>query len=452
MKEQTDSLLAASPKSAVTLAQMFAFFIPLGLAQSLVTISHVIINGTLTRAANPEAVIASYAVAMSLLGITERPAVLLRQTCSALVRDRISFRAVSRVAFYLLAGIVLFGALVSYTGFGKLIFGTLFGVNGEQVKPIMHVYRFAMFVSIFSGLRCLFHGIIIFNKRTFWLTIGMVVRLLAMYALSQFYIARGVDSGQVGAVIFLFGMIIEAAVAVWEGMRLYRKELPEKKPDHPYEKPGQIFSFYRPLLYSSFIAVIIGPSINIVLGKTTDMERSIAAFALASSVCQLVLSFFSYLHQIVLNFYRTDPSTVKRFTLLMAFIPSVLLAILSFTPLGAWVMTHPLGAKELLLEESLKALRLFVLMTLAFTWLDYANGMLMLFGQTKVMIWSQASNVAVVLLTLTLCLVLAPQLNSRIGVLAQSLGVVAELCFVLWTLRVSLKDTRASLGSKPLSG
>ncbi|MDF2922867.1 MAG: multi antimicrobial extrusion protein MatE [Paenibacillaceae bacterium] len=436
----------------ITLVQMFIFFIPLGLSSSLVTISHVIINGTLTRSPNPEAIIASYAVAMSLLGITERPAILLRQTCSALVRDRVSFRAVSRVAFYLLTGVLLFGALVSYTGVGKLVFGTLFGVNGEQVTPIMHVYRVAMLVSFFSGIRCLFHGIIIFNKRTFWLTIGMVIRLIGMYALSRYYIAKGVDSSQVGAIIFLFGMMIEAGVSVWEGMRLYRKVLPEKKPDHPYEKPAQIFSFYRPLLYSSLIAVIIGPSINIFLGKTIDAERSIAAFALASSVCQLVLSFFSYLHQIVLNFYRQDPRQVRRFTLLMAFVPSVLLGIMSFTPLGAWVMTHPLGAKELLLEESLKALRLFLIMTIAFTWLDYVNGLLMLKGQTKVMVWSQASNVTVTLLTLTVCLLAAPQLNGRIGVLAQSLGIVTELAFVAWTLRSTLREDRKNGASLPLSG
>lgn len=442
MKEPPDSQLDGALRPSLSLAQMFIFFVPLGLSSSLVTISHVIINGTLTRSPNPEAIIASYAVAMSLLGITEKPAILLRQTCSALVRDKVSFRAISIVALYVLAGILLIGGLVSYTGVGKLVFGTLFGASGEQVKPIMHVYRVAMFVSIFSSIRCLFHGVIIFNKRTFWLTIGMVIRLIGMYTLSQYFIAKGVDSGQVGAVIFLLGMIIEACVAVWEGMRLYRHKLPEKLEGHPYEKPRQIFSFYRPLLYSSFIAIIIGPAINIFLGKTPDAERSIAAFALASSVCQLVLSFFSYLHQIVLNFYRQDPRLVKRFTLLMAFIPSVLLSMMSFTPLGAWVMTHPLGAKALLLEESLRALRIFVLMTLAFTWLDFSNGLLMLKGQTKVMVWSQASNVAVTLLTLIICLTAAPHMNSRIGVMAQSLGVVTELAVVTWALRYALRENR----------
>lgn len=429
-----------APKQGITLAQMFAFFIPLGLSSSLVTISHVIINGTLTRSAHPELVVSSYAVAMSLLGITEKPAVLLRQTCSALVRDRLSFRAISLVAVYLLAGILLLGWLVSYTGLGRFVFGTLFGAEGEEVEPIMHVYRVLMFVSIFSGIRCLFHGIIIYNKRTLWLTVGMIIRLVGMYALSQYYISQGVDSGTVGAVIFLTGMIIEAVTAVWEGSRLYRKELPEKKPDHPYEKPSHMFTFYRPLLFSSFIAVIIVPAINICLGQTPESARSIASFALASSVCQLVLSFFSYIHQIVLNFYRADARQVVRFTVLLAFIPTILLGILSFTPLGEWVMTQPLGAKSQLLEESLRTMRYFMIMTFFFTWLDFANGLLMLRGQTKVMVWSQTFNVITVILTLVVCFLAAPGLNSRIGVLAQSFGIAAELAVVLWTLRASARE------------
>lgn len=446
METKLNANPAASSRNTIPLSRMFAFFIPLGVSSSLVTISHVIINGTLTRASDPEFVLSTYAVAMSLLGITEKPAVLLRQTCSALVRDRISFRALSRVAFLLFAAILIVGGMIAFSGMGSFVFGNLFGAESEQVKPIVHVYRILMFVSLFSGLRCLFHGIIIYNRRTLWLTIGMIIRLIGMYALSQYFIATGVGSGQVGAIIFLVGMIIEAIIAVWEGYRLYLKELPEKKEGHTIEKTSQVWGFYRPLLYSSAIAVIIMPAINMMLGQTPETERSIAAFALAASVTQLVLSFFGYLHQIVLNFYRQDPQQVKRFILMLGFIPTILLGILSFTPLGAWLMTHPLGAKEQLLHESLKALRLFMIMTFMFTWLDCLNGLLMLRGQTKVMVWSQASNVLVTILTLIICLLAVPGLNSGIGVLAQSFGITAELAVVGWSLRGSVRES-GRLGS-----
>ncbi|PUA40947.1 multi antimicrobial extrusion protein MatE [Paenibacillus elgii] len=430
-------------QTRITFRQLLAFFVPLGMSASLVTISHVIINSTLARAASPEIVIASYALPMSILGITERPAVLLRQTCSALVRDRLSFRALTAVSLYVLGAIFLIGAFISYTPVGPWVFLRLFGVDATMVEPMVEVYRVLMFVSIFSGIRCMFHGIIIYNMRTKWLTIGMAIRLAGMYALSLYFIRTGVTSGTVGAVIFLTGMIIEAAVSLWEGRALLKHEIPEKQPDHPIEKPSQVFRFYRPLLFSSVIAVISGPAINAFLGKTTDLKLAIASFAIAASLTNLVQSFFSYIHQIVLNFYRKDAASVVRFTLLLSLIPSLLIALLAYTPAGPWFMQHVMGVNERLMLASLSTLRVFMLMTFVFPWLDFGNGLLMLRSQTKVMVWSQAANVCVTLLVLVLCVARTPGWNGMIGALAQSLGVAAEAAVVWAVLRSALRADQA---------
>ncbi|SCW59301.1 hypothetical protein SAMN04487970_101857 [Paenibacillus tianmuensis] len=41
-------------QTRITFRQLLAFFVPLGMSASLVTISHVIINSTLARAAPPK--------------------------------------------------------------------------------------------------------------------------------------------------------------------------------------------------------------------------------------------------------------------------------------------------------------------------------------------------------------------------------------------------------------
>lgn len=433
--------MSSIQESKVTYRQLLTFFIPLGIASSLVTISHVIINSTLARSANPEIIIASYALPLSILGITERPAVLMRQTCSALVRDRISFRAMSIISWYILASIMLLGALICYTPVGKWVFLHFFGVEESLLQPMVDVYKILMFVSIFSGLRCLYHGIIIFNMRTKWLTIGMAIRLVSMYLLSLYFIhTNQVDSGKVGAIIFLTGMIVEAAVSVWEGRSLL-KQIPEKKPDHPIEKPKQIFQFYRPLLYSSVIAVIVGPAVNAFLGKTMDFQLAVASFAIAGSLTNLVQSFFSYIHQIVLNFYRKDSKAVMRFTFMLAFIPGLLIALLAYTPLGPLFMQHVMGVNERLMHASLDTLRVFMITTLVFPWLDFGNGMIMLRGQTKIMVWSQAANVSVTLISLVLGVMWSPGWNGMIGALAQSLGLAAEAAVVWYVLRDLMRTT-----------
>jgi progressive ankylosis protein len=429
--------MSAMPqKESIAWKQLVSFFLPLGLSATLVTLSHVIINSTLARAANPEVIIATYALPLSLLGLTERPVVLLRQTCSALVRDRISFRAMGIISSYVFACIILIGLILCYTPVGEWVFLYFFGVERGLLDATLSVYRILMYVSIFSGLRCLFHGIIIFNMRTKWLTIGMCIRLIAMYLLSLYYITtNNVSSGRVGAIIFLVGMIIEAAVAVWEGISLLRKVIPEKALGHPIETKKQIFSFYKPLLYSSVIAVIIGPAINAMLGKTTQIHLAIASFAIAGSLTQLVMSFFSYIHQIVLNFYRKDPKTVFRFSLLLSFIPGSLIAILGYTSLGPLFMTHVMGVNAELMQASLSALRIFMIMTIVFPWLDYLNGIIMLRGQTKVMVASQSANAIITVLTLVTAILFTPGWNGIIGALAQSLGMLAELLVVSYVLQ-----------------
>jgi hypothetical protein len=422
-------------ETQVTLGRMLEFFIPLGISASLVTISHVIINSTLARAEHQELVIASYAIAMSLLTITERPAVLLRQACSALVRDKTSFKAMAAVANYIFLSILLLGLLISYTRLGHWIFLYIFGVDPAMLSSIIQVYRVLMFVSIFSGIRCLYQGVIIINLHTKWLTLGMLIRLFCMYMLSLYFIQTDrVTSGQVGAVIFLTGMMIEATVSFLEGRHLVRR-LPDKLPDHPVENKKHVFGFYRPMLYSSFIAVVIGPAINAMLGKTANIELAIASFAIASSITQLVSSFFSYVHQMVLNFYKIDPAAVNRFVRCVAFVPALLLGVIGYTPLGPWFMEHVMGANERLMQASLDALRVFMLMALVFPWLDFANGMIMMRGQTKAMVWSQGANMVLTVTLLTILVAVAPGWNGMIGALAQSAGLAAELGVVFYVLR-----------------
>jgi hypothetical protein len=427
-------MLPGSDVRDVRYSQLLAFFIPLGISSFLITISHVIINSTLARSPDPELTISLYAIAMSILAMTERPALMLRQTCSALVRDRRSFRAMGRVAVIVLSSVFALGMFISYTGIGAFIFARFFGVEPEHTGATVDVYRVLMFVSVFSGIRCMFQGIIISNMRTKWLTFGMVFRLGVMYLVSLYFILTGqVTSPVVGAVIFVTGMAVEAGIAYWEGSRLIR-QYPEALPEHTVHTSKDIFRFYRPLLFSSFFAILIGPAINAMLGKTADMHTAIASFAIAASVTQLISSFQVYIHQIVLNFHHRDAGRVLRFTAGAALFPFLVLAALGFTPLGEFVLRTVYGVEQSLLQASLRTLQAFCLFTLIYPWIDYCNGLLMLNRQTKYMAFSQAANLFATVLTLLLLVWLTPGWNGMIGALGQCLGLAGELGVVAWVV------------------
>jgi hypothetical protein len=411
----------------VTAGGMLRFFVPLGLSASLVSLSHVIINSTLARAPDPEPTIAAYTIAMSIFTITERPAVYLRQTCSALAADRTGFRSVAVVMVYVLLFTLGFGSLLSYTPLGPWVFGALFNAGETLLGETLASYRILFFVTVFSAIRCLFHGIIIRNMQTKWLTIGMVVRICTMYGLSLAFLHAGwTIDGRTGALIFLAGMFVEAAVSAWEGRRIYRL-MPERLTESTIRRPRDVIPFYRPLVITSFISVMLAPSINVMLGKTADIELAIASYSVALGVLNVVNSFFTYVHQIVLNFHRRDPAAVRRFALGVNLLPAALVALLAWTPAGRAVFGAIVGAEGALLDASIEALRVFMLFALVYPWVDYCNGLAMLHKKTRFMMGSQAGNLSVTIAALILLAAAVPGWNGKIGALAQSCGVAAEL-------------------------
>ncbi|MDG0813644.1 multi antimicrobial extrusion protein MatE [Cohnella rhizosphaerae] len=432
----------------VSLRTLFLFFIPLGVSAVLINLSHVIINGTLARADDPELVIAGYATAMSLLTVSERPAILFRETCSALVRDRVSYQAILKVAFIVFGASLAFGATIGYTPVGTLVFAGAYGAERDVADAAVGVYHVLMFLSIFSGIRCLYQGIIIYKMKTRWLTIGMVFRLGGMFLMAQYIQHIGVTSSMQGAVIFVFGMMIEAFVSWLEGRNLARK-LPSRSPDCEVQSPRQILRFYNPLLFSSFIVVWVPPILNALLGNTDRGTLSISSFAVAGSLTNLCLGFFTYFHQIALQFYRTDPGQVRRFVLLIGFIPAMLLSAFAFTPAGDWMLAHLLGVEGRLLDESMIALRGFIPFVLIFPWLDTLNGIILSKGQTKLMFGSQTGNAVVTTALIVALTITLPGRTGILGALAQSGGMIAELGLLYWLFKRATRtenlDTLAAM-------
>ncbi len=428
--------------SSLTIVQLFRFFLPLGFSVFLVSLSHVIIQSTLTRAANPEFVIATFAIAMSILPIFERPGILVRQTCSILVKDRISYIAMRNITLYVLCISVGISMVFAYTPTGEWVFRHILGVNQERIHAVTSIFQILMYIVVFSGIRLFYHGIIISHLQTKWLTIAMLVRILGMYVLSIYFIQTDqVSSGHIGAYIFLLGMMIECLICAWEGNRLVKK-LPVKAHAHAITSKSQIFQFYRPLLLSSFLVIVIGPSINLMLGKTTHMELAIASFAIAQSLTNLLNSFFYYIHQVIMQFHRVNARKVQRFLGLIGLFPTVLMVIFSFTAVGPWFMQEIMGVNEALLAASMNTLRIFIIFCLIYPLLDACNGLIMLYNQNKFLVWSQGANVVVTLLTLCICLFVTREWNGTLGALALSLGLIGELSVVLYIIKRNISHVK----------
>lgn len=409
--------------------QISAFFIPLGVSASLTSVTHVIINGTLSRGDNAAFIVACFAVVMSLFGIIERPMIIFRQTSSALVNDRKSFKILSRFFIYVLLTIMFISSVIAFSPIGPWLYTNVFDATDQMVDAITVTYQVISIVIIFSGIRGLYQGIIINQLATNWLTIGVVIRLIAMFSLSSLFIYFNYITSVSGALIFLVGMFTECVISVYKGHGLLKNKL--KKEAKFKLLKVDISKFYFPLVFYFLMQTILIPIIYILLARSEDIEMSIASFALAFSITNMILGFFMYTHQLVLQFHKRHYiKKLTRFVIIISLIPTLLLCILCYTPVGMLFMQHIMGADIELSSATINVLKFFMIKTLIFPWVDFLNGFLMLNRQTNKMLFAQFGNLIVVILTLLIAVYFWPQLDGMNGSMAAALGELTGFIIV----------------------
>ncbi len=190
-----------------------------------------------------------------------------------------------------------------------------------------------------------------------------------MFVVTYYFVWSGqIDHSMVGAVIFLSGIAIECIISVWRCHRIVKKEIKRREP--AVEK-RDIYAFYPPLvLYLSFQTVII-PVIYAFLGNIKDAQTGMASFTMALSITNLVLSFFMYTYQIILQFFKENRRAVFHCVIVFSLVPSLLLAFLCYSSAGIWFMANVMGTSISLAESSLTVLQFFILKTFFFPWVNF---------------------------------------------------------------------------------
>lgn len=417
-----------SQQVGLSYRQLSAFFIPLGISASLTSITHVIINGTLSRGDDAAFIIACYAVAMAVFGIIEKPMIVFRQASSALVTDRRSFKLLGVFFIYILITTMIISAILGYTPIGNWLYIHVFNATENMVTAIDLTFRVITFVVVFSGIRGIYQGIIINHLETNWVTIGVVTRLLSMFIVSYFFVLFDYITSVGGGIIFLVGMLVEALISVYKGHDLLKREPKEKHTNRLLK--ADISKFYFPLAFYFIIQSLLVPLIYILLAKSNNIEMGIASFALAFSITQMMLGFFMYTHQLVLQFYKDHKQKVIKFVIIISIVPTLLLCLICYTPIGMIFMEKIMGADEVLSIATIAVLKFFIIKTLVFPWVDFLNGFLMLKRQTNKMLTAQIGNIVIAIISMILLVSLFPHLDGINGSIAASIGELAGFIIV----------------------
>jgi Na+-driven multidrug efflux pump len=156
------------------------FIWPLAASNLIFLAARPLVSAALARGLNPKDDLAAWPVLGGLLFITRSPAIALPEVVIALHDDNKPNKPFSTFTFRI--GLLLTGVMVlfSFTGLSHFYFENLIGVSSHIAGIAMTGVIYALILPLVTGWLSYFRGIFTAEKRTFQITLAMVVELMVM--------------------------------------------------------------------------------------------------------------------------------------------------------------------------------------------------------------------------------------------------------------------------------
>ncbi len=428
--------MTAKAPNLPTYRQIAGFFLPLSLTSLIITLSHSVVNAGVARTPEPELALAAYALARSLVMLIENPMFMVRQTAASLVRDLESFERVRRFVYALSAIITGILGIMAFTQVGYWILTDAMGASHDIAHQAHAALMVLFLLPVFTVSRNLYHGVAIVARQTLLVPLSTMVRLVVMssvvFGLARFTALPGAVSASFA---FTSAFLVESAVMRWKAKPLLRlRNRFPKTSEQPAVTYPDISRFFFPLVITTFVATSFGPLINTGLARAEGPEIALAAYSVGHGLAMMILAPIGMLHQCTLTFTKVSlPETfriTKRFTAAFSVLASVLLALISFSPMGPWVLTHLMGVTPAVRDAALPVMQVMSMLPLLFGWREYLWGILMQHRATKLIGAGKAVNLGVVVASLIGLLAAGIQNPASAGAWAMVLGELAD-CIIL---------------------
>ncbi len=422
--------------------EIAAFFLPLSITNLMLVTSHSIVNAGVARTPQPELALASYALARSLVRLIENPVFMVRQTVVSLVKDRDSYNQVRRFIYGITAFVTFVIAILAFTPAGYYAFHSVMGATHDIAVHSHMALKILVFMPFAAVTRNMYHGTAILSRQTMLVPKSSFLRLIIMTSII-FPLALWTNwPGAVSASIAFIGAFwVEALMMRSRAMPLlHRDDVFPKKPkiQLPYRT---IAKFFLPLVLTTLTATAFAPLIQAGLARSYDPVLALAAYSVGNALGQLFCAPLNMLHQCTLAFTKVGQLVTyrktKTFTIGFALAASSALALVSFSPLGTFLVERLIGLSGSTAESALLVMRVKTLLPLALGWREYLWGIFMQQHMTQLIGRGKIINLVALLAVLAFLLGGRYGDPAAAGAWAMVIGEIAECIYMQIRFRQS---------------
>ncbi len=441
------------PNQTLNLKHIFWFWLPLAASWALMTLEGPTIQATISRLPEATTMLAAAGIVLSMEVTFESPIIMLLATSTALAKTPQAYRLLRRFVLHLNILLTIVAATVAFVDpvYNWLIPG-LMGIPvpiAEAAQPAMQIMTFW---SAAIGWRRFYQGILIRFGHTRRVGIGTAVRLTAV-AIAAVTFATSTDwpGVVVGACVWMVGVLSEMIYSYLAARPVVAAHL--SGPADPTEPPltyWQVVKFHTPLAATSLLTLLTQPLIGAGLARMAFPTENLAAWPVVFSVLLFFRSFGMALPEVVIALLKksTDLDPLRRFCRAVAAGSSIILALVTFTPLLTLYLLYVTGVTLALAAFILPGVLFGLLVPALQAIQSWQRGVLMAGQATGHVYWGMGLNLVVTVLVLSLGVWWQTR-GAPTAAIALTIGMAAELAYLNW--RVRPVQAQLQLSAKPLT-
>lgn len=318
---------------------VFLFWLPLFASWLLMTAEGPIVSATINRLPNEVIMLAAMGIVVSLSVTIESPIINILATSTALVKDRASFVLVRRFTLHWMVFLTAVTILIAFTSMFDWVVVGLLGAPEEVAVWVRPGLKIMTLWSAAIAWRRFLQGVLIHFGQPNKMAWGTAVRLAASGGTAVVLgLATNVAGVVLGATALMAGVIAEAIFATLAVRPLLQNELSPNAPaaEGTALSYRELFWFHLPLAGTSLMILLVQPLVTSSLAKLDNPVQSLAAWPVLFQILLMIRAAAFALPEAVIALTK-GPDTfapIRRFTLRLALVVTLLMIVLVITPLS----------------------------------------------------------------------------------------------------------------------
>lgn len=300
-----------------------------------------VVSAVMARLADPEIHLAAYGGVVLPLALTiEAPVIMLLAASVALAKDAHASRLIYRFMMIIGAALTLLHLLVAFTPLFDKVVLPLLGAPAGIGEPARLGFQIMLPWTWAIGYRRFHQGLLIRYGRSFHVTVGTVLRLIAVSATAAVAgFALGASGIVAATAAISVGVVTEAVYSAWAALPVTRRVLPGMRPEPDPLRLGRFLTFYLPLVLTSLLSLLVQPIGSAAIARMPGALASLAVWPVVNGLLFMLRAVSFALNEVVVALLDRPGAyaALRTFTIQLALGLLAITSLVAFTPLAhAW--------------------------------------------------------------------------------------------------------------------